>query len=312
MIKLIYPRICDGLIPFFYTVKLIFLIFVGLSFGLNAQVLDNRNGEAFTDVPFFNEDFVRDNKLKKLKGEFTYMKSGDGMRDTEFKYVYEFDVNGRLISTFETKRDNKSIDTNWNKYFYDEQNNLIAHSKTDLDGYLTIKFTHDTSGRILTKEYARDIDSAGMNIRSLSFNKESIKYANFNLQTKRTFYNNYDLPYLDEYFNYNDLGYLVERIERIKMTSAVYTFHYEYNEEGKLAAIRKSSNKKEGYVEELLFKYDELGNLIEKHIYKNGIFTTDIQIIYSSKTKLLQTVLTREVSTDFLMILRFRDYEFFN
>jgi antitoxin component YwqK of YwqJK toxin-antitoxin module len=181
-----------------------------------------------------------------------------------------------------------------------------------MDGFLTIKYTHDTLGRILTKEYVRDIDSAGSIVRSLSFNTEAIKYANFDLQTKRTFYNNYDLPYLDEYFNYNEMGYLMERIERIKMTSAVYTFKYEYNDEGKLSAIRRSSNKKEGYTEELLFKYDELGNLIEKHIYKNGIFTTDIQIIYSSKTKLLQTVLTREVSTDFLMILRFKDYEYFN
>lgn len=275
-------------------------------------MLDNRNGEAFTDVPFFNEDFVKQNKLKKLKGEFTYMKSGSGMRDTQFKYVYEFDQNGRLISTFETKKDNKKIDTNWNKYNYDELNNLVSHSKTDMDGFLTIKYTHDTLGRVLTKEYVRDIDSAGSIIRSLSFNKEAIKYANFDLQTKRTFYNNYDLPYLDEYFNYNEMGYLIERIERIKMTSSVYSYKYEYNDEGKLSAIRKTSNKKEGYAEELLFRYDELGNLIEKHIYKNGIFTTDIQIIYSSKTKLLQSVMTREVSTDFLMILRFKDYEFFN
>lgn len=292
--------------------KLIIIICFGLSFGVNAQVLDNRNGEAFTDAPFFNEAFVRENKLKKLNGEFTYMKSGSGMRKTEFKYVYEFDVNGRLISTFETRTDDGSIDTTWNKYHYDENNNLISHSKTDLEGFLTIKYTHDSLGRVLTKEFTRDIDSAGSIIRSLSFNKESIKYANYDLQTKRTFYNNYDLPYLDEYFNYNELGYLVERIERIKMTSMVYTFHYEYNREGKLSAIRKSSNREEGYLQEFLFKYDELGNLIEKHIYKNGEFITDIQIIYSSKTKLLSSVITREVSTDFMMILRFNDYEFFD
>jgi len=293
-------------------VKLLLLIFIGLSFGASAQVLDNRTGEAFTDVPFFNEEFIHTNKLKKLKGEFSYMKHGDGLRATEFKYVYEFDNKGRLISTFETRTDDGSIDTTWNKYLYDDLDNLTAHSKTDEEGFLTIKYTHDSVGRVLEKEFVRDIDSGGVIIRSLSFNKESMKYANYDLQTKRTFYNNYDLPYLDEYFNYNELGYLVERIERIKMTSTVYTFHYEYNREGKLAAIRKSSNRKEGYQEELLFKYDELGNLIEKHIYKDGVFTTDIQIIYSSKTKLLQTVMTREVRTDFMMILRFNDYEFFD
>jgi hypothetical protein len=117
---------------------------------------------------------------------------------------------------------------------------------------------------------------------------------------------------LDEYFNYNDEGYLLERIERVKMTSMVYTYHYEYNEKGKLAAIRKSSNSAEGYIEELKFQYDELGNLLEKHVYKNGIFTTDYQMIYNSKSKLLSTVITRQVSTNFLLILRFQDYEFFD
>ena len=291
--------------------KFIVLIFTGLSLGLNAQVLDNRNGEAFTDVPFFNDDFVRTNKLKKIKGEFQYMKRGNGLRSTEFKYIYEFDKSGRLISTFETRADKGIIDTTWNKYKYDVDNNMIVHSKTDMEGFLTVKYTHDSIGRVLTEEYIRDLDRAGKVVRSLSFNKESIKYASYVLQMKRTFYNNYDLPYLDEYFNYNELGYLIERIERIKMTSAVYTYNYEYNREGKLSAIRKSSNRTEGFLEEFLFKYDELGNLIEKHIYKNGEFITDIQIIYSSKTKLLSSVITREVSTDFMMILRFNNYEFF-
>lgn len=292
--------------------KWILIVFLGLSFGAGAQVLDNRNGEAFTDEPFFNEAFIQTNKLKKLKGEFQYMKHGDGLRSTDFKYVYEFDDKGRLISTFETRTDDGSVDTSWHKYEYNNLDHLVKHSKTDMEGFQTVKYTRDSVGRVLTEEFIRDIDSAGVVVRSLTFNKESIKYFDYDLQTKRTRYNNYDLPYLDEYFNYNDLGYLVERIERIKMTGTVYSFSYEYNEQGKLSAIRKSSNKDEGYLEELTFKYDELGNLVEKHIYKNGVFTTDIQIIYSSKTKLLQSVLTREVATDFMMILRFRDYEFFD
>jgi hypothetical protein len=292
-------------------VKLILVVFIGLSLGSFSQVLDNRKGEAFTDKPFFNEEFVRANKLKKLKGEFQYMKHGDGLRSTDFEYVYEFDDQGRLISTFETRTDDGSIDTTWQKYDYNDNDRVVKFSKTDMEGFQTINYTRDSLGRVLTEEFARDVDSAGVVVRSLTFNKESIKYFDYDMQTKRTRYNNYDLPYLDEYFNYNELGYLVERIERIKMTGTVYTFSYEYNREGKLSAIRKKSNKEEGYLEELLYKYDELGNLIEKHIYKKGVFTTDIQIMYSSKTKLLSTVLTREVATDFMMILRFRDYEFF-
>ena len=96
------------------------------------------------------------------------------------------------------------------------------------------------------------------------------------------------------------------------MTSQVYTYDYAYNEKGKLASIKKTSNTQEGVLEEFKFKYDELGNLVEKHIYRNGVFTTDIQFIYNSKTKLLATVMTKQVSTGFLMILRFKDYSFYN
>ena len=296
---------------FLYGVKLFVILFLGSILTGHAQVLDNRNGEAFTDAPFFNTAFVHANKLKEIKGEFEYMSYGKGLYATNFEYVYSFDRKGRLISTFETRTAKGSVDTSWNRYKYDRNDHLIQHSNSDLNGHQTIRYTRDSLGRILTEEYIRNVDSAGVTVRTLTFNKESVKYFDYELQTKSTRYNNYDLPYLDEYYNYNEYGYMVERIQRLKMTGTLYTYNYEYNEKGKLSAIRKSSNKKEGYLEELTFKYDPLGNLIEKHIYKNGVFTTDIQIIYSTKTKLLQSVITREVATDFMTILRFRNYVFF-
>ena len=38
----------------------------------------------------------------------------------------------------------------------------------------------------------------------------------------------------------------------------------------------------------------------------------DIQILYNSKSKLLASVITRQVSTGFMMIIRFKDYEFYD
>ena len=120
------------------------------------------------------------------------------------------------------------------------------------------------------------------------------------------------LRYLHEKDKELVLVYLVEKVERIRMTSTTYTNTFSYDERGKLASIQKTSNRKDGIIEELKFRYDELGNLIEKHVYKDGVFTTDIQIIYNSKSKLLATVITKQVSTGFMMILRFQDYEFYD
>ena len=297
---------------FLCTVKLtvlIFSIFSTVSFG---QVLDNRNGEAFTDVPFFNAEFIKTNRIKRFNGYYVFKKKGDIMRDTEYKNVYEFDRQGHLISNFETRGDDGTKDTVWNLYTYDPLGNLTRHRKTDLDGYTTIEYEYDSLGRVIEERFLREIDTLNHEIvRSLLFNEERIEYAKYDTQLKRTRFNNYNLPYLDEFLNYNDLGYMTLREERIKMTSTVYSYAYEYNEKGRLSAIRKTSNRKEGMLEELLFQYDELGNLIEKHVYRNGVFTTDVQIVYNSKSKLLSSVITRQVSTGFLSVLRFGECHFF-
>ena len=78
-----------------------------------------------------------------------------------------------------------------------------------------------------------------------------------------------------------------------------------------MSAIRTFLNVDGKFAEEWLYKYDDLGNLIEKHIYRNGKFVTDIQVIYNVDTKLLSSLLTRDVETNFIQILRFMDYEFY-
>jgi YD repeat-containing protein len=276
-------------------------------------VLDNRSGEAFTDKPFFNTSFIKENKLKQLKGTFVYKKQGEAMKNTTFNYVYAFDRSGNLEYTFETRTDDGTTDTTWNRYSYDEKDRLSVFRKSDQSGYSAIHYQYDNQDRIISEEYFTEFtDSLGMVVRTLAFNKETYVYSDFDNQIKRVKYNNYDLPYMEEFFNYNQDGYLIERIERIKMTSDVFTYHYGYNENGKLATIVKTTNKSEVPVEELKFKYDELGNLLEKHIYKNGVFTTDVQIIYNSRSRLLSSVITRQVSTNFMLILRFLDYEFYD
>lgn len=302
-----WPRIC-----FLCKMKVGLIFFLGFFVSAYAQVLDNREGEAFTDKPFFNESFIKENKLKNLVGSYVYKKTGETMKTTSFKYVYNFDREGHLSSTYETNTSDGTKDTVWNIYEYNDEHLLITHRKTDLDGFTTVHYTYDDQGRVITEEYKRDIDSLGKIVRSLSFNKERIEYSNYGDQTKLTRFNNYGLPYLDEFVRYDSIGYLVEKTERIRMTSTTYTNTFSYNEQGKLASIQKTSNRKDGIIEEFKFRYDELGNLIEKHVFKDGVFTTDIQIIYNSKSKLLATVITKQVSTGFMMILRFQDYDFYD
>ena len=275
-------------------------------------MLDNRNGSAFTDKPFFNTDFIRSNKVHKLNGKFTYKKPGDMMRETQYKYVYEFDSLGRLSTSFETRKDDGTVDTTWNVYLYNQKNQLIEHKRGDGKGFTSTGYEYDEKGNQTKESYIREyIDSLG-NAQRTVLNSESMKYEYYDLQVKKTVYNNYDLPYKYELIKYNELGYLVEREERLIMTMSVTTIKYTYNDKGYIASISSFDGSNTIPTEENLYIYDDFGNLLEKHLYRNGVFTTEFEMIYNDKSKLLSYVLTRDVATNFIMILGLKDYEFFN
>lgn len=274
-------------------------------------MLDNRQGTAFTDKPFFNQDFIKENRIHFLNGQFTYKKPGEVMRTTEYKYVYEFDSLGRLTSTFETRKDDGTADTTWNKYSYTTNDLLIEHKKGDGKGFTSTTFEFDDKGRITRESYVREyIDSLGINQRTI-LNSETMSYEDFDLQTKKTVYNSYGLPYMQEFSNYNELGYLVERVQRLTMTSSTVTYKYEYSSKGFIASIKAFELNNETPIEETQYVYDDHGNLLDKHYYRNGVYITEIEMLYNEKSKLLTYVLIRDAATNFIMILGFKDYTFY-
>lgn len=292
--------------------KVILLLFISVS--SFAQVLDNSTGQAFTDQPFFNQTFIQTNRIKSIKGNFTYLKHGDKMRETDYFYVYSFNENGQLVSTFETRKDDGTLDTTWNYYSYNDLGKLASYTKATPTSKAITRFEYDSKGYLIEEINERqEKDSAtGYWKASLLMNKETMKNEDYGLQHKRVVYNNYNLPYLEEFSYYNEDGYLLEKVERLKMTSNMRTHKYAYNDKGFLESLATFKKNKEQAAEELQFVYDEYGNLEEKKLYKNGEFITDTEIIYNSKSKLMSSVIIRDVKTNFMMILRFKDYEYFN
>lgn len=291
--------------------SILYWMFLLTSMDTVAQMLDNRDGNAFTDKPFFNSEFIRINKVKELKGEFTYKKPGDVMRVTEFNYVYTFDDLGRLISSYETRKDDGTKDTTWNKYNYNEQHWLTEHIRGDGKGFTSTIYEYDEKGRVISESYVRDYqDSLGQTLRTI-LNRETMTYEEYPGQVKKTVFNSFGLPYITEFTYYNELGYLTSRHERFIMTSTTRTHQYEYNEKGYLSAIRTVRDQDEKPAEETLFFYDDHGNLQDKHYYRDGVFITEIEMLYNERSMMLTYVLTRDVATNFIMILGFKNPAFF-
>lgn len=289
------------------------LCFISFFFSLTSfgQMLDNTQGAAFTDRPFFSADFIRTNKIKELRGTFTYKKPGEVMHATTYEYVYSFDLNGRLISTFETRKDDGTKDTTGNRYVYDAEGRLTEHKMGDGKGYSVTAFEYDDQGRIVRETFSREYrDTLGV-WRRTELNSETMRYAEFDKQQKRTVYNSYELPYMEEFTYFNELGYLVKKEQRLLMTGDLLTVSYSYNDKGLLSSLITNKYGSETPIEELHFSYDQYGNLEERRVFRDGMYITEFEIIYNERSRLLKYVITRDVKSNFLMILGFKECFFY-
>lgn len=233
------------------------------------------------------------------------------MYPTEYYYVYNFSRNGQLSSNYETRKDDGTVDTTWNEYVYDYLGNLIEHKQGNSNSKSNTIYTYDDKNRVVSEEYLTEsIDTTGQKTVVL-INSETMKIEDYGLQQKKTFYNSYELPYKTEMSYHDENGYLLESEERFNKTSNFNKKIYTYNEKGLLASISTYQKGIDSPFEEERFKYDVYGNLIEKHWDKNGVFTTDTQIVYNEQTKLMSAVIIRDVKTDFIMIIRFGEYEYY-
>ena len=280
-----------------------------------AQLLDNSKGQAFTEAPFFNTAFIRASKIKEIKGEYTFKKQGDIMRQTDYVYVFTFDELGRLIRHYETARGTIVSDTMVRFYTYDSKNQLLSLRSSEQRGFMTTYYTYDDSGRVVKEEIWRDIDTLHSllkpNIeRSILWNSETMSYQYYGNQFRKKIYNSYGNQYLETTSYKDSLGYLSSVNDLYTITRDQYTTKYTYGNKGWIDNIKVFHNIEPQPVSEQQFTYDTYGNITSKKVYKNGVFTTEYQIIYSGKTGLLSSILTREVSSNFISIIRFSEPTF--
>ncbi len=294
-------------------VKNCFFLFTCVLFictSVSAQLLDNSQGLAFTDYPFFNKKFIASAKIKEIKGEYTFKKQGDKMRESNFVYVYQFDSIGRIIQHYETAKGEIVNDTVVRNYVYNENGDLIALKKSQKSGFLSTEFVYDSLHRVVQEDVFREIDSANSllnpNIeRRILWNSERMEYNQYNGQFKKRIYNSNNVPYLEVTKLYDTLGYLKSVEEYYLISRRRLQSIYSYSDKGCISNITTSDISKETPLEEVRFAYDNYSNLLSKEVFKNGIFTTEYQVIYSNSTGLLSSILIREISSNFISIIRF-------
>lgn len=294
------------------------LFFISCFTGMDvrAQVLDNSHGKAFTDVPYFNTRFMKASKIKEIKGTYTFKKQGDIMRESKFVYVYSFDTLGQLIRHYETASGDILSDTIVRHYSYDDRGNLRRKRISEKSGFMSTYYSYNDSNQVIKEEIWRDIDTLHSLLepdieRSLLWNSETMAYEVYNGQHRKKIYNSYGNLYMEETSYYDSLGYLSKVEEMYTITRNQLNTFYTYSDKGWIESIATYQNIETVPISEVRFTYDTYGNLKSKMEYKNGVFTTEYQVIYSGDTGLLAHILIREVSTNFISIIRFEEPTFY-
>lgn len=293
------------------------LFLISASVSCQAQMLDNSKGAAFTDVPFFNKQFIQAAKIKEIKGFYTFKKQGDILRESKYVYVYSFDTLGQITRHYETASGDLVTDTVVKLYYYDTKGNLTSKRVSEKSGFLTTYYTHNDSNQVIKEEVWRDIDTMHSLLtpvieRSMLWNSETMSYEVYNGQHRKKIYNSYGNLYLEETRLFDSLGYLSKIEQLYTITRNQLNTFYTYTDKGLIGSIRTYRNVDSIPLSEVFFEYDAYGNVSAKKEYKNGVFTTEYQVIYSGRTGLLSSILIKEVSTGFLSIIRFQEASFWD
>lgn len=292
------------------------LAFSVFSLSCYAQMLNNSKGEAFTDEPFFNTQNIRTNKVKRIIGHFSTKRMNDQIRPSDLIYVYEFDSLGQLTQKYETVLTNAGVDTVVTRYDYNASGTLRVKRKSDQYGFYAYLYEYDSLGRVVREEFRRDLsktaDKTHFDLdKKYTITFETSGYENYPSMEKRTYYNSYGKPFQVKISHFDANGYLLDENESLSVTSGQKNTTYTYNEKGLLKEKNTVSSMMGNSEIKLVFEYDDKNNLQAKQIYRDGKYSTEIQILYRKTTGLIQAILTRQVSTNFITLLQFDKIEFY-
>jgi len=292
----------------------LFLFFL-LSLNTKAQLLD-ANKQLFDEEPFFNEKFIKINKIKSIKGSWSSKKVKDIIRKKNVDFYYEFNENGMLQQQYSTfLSQNIKKDTSVIAYTYNSESKIIVKRKTDNNGFFSLTYDYDAKGNLLKETYARE-ENASNTKNDFSLKKQYIiKTDSFHFeklsknQEKITYYNSYGKSYKETFYYYDKLGYLSEVYTKYLIGNKKSKTTYKFNETGRLCERTTHADLNKDLIKKEEFIYDEIGNLMEIKTYENDEYKTSTQFLYD-KNMLMTAQLTKVIATEFLTIIQY-EYTFY-
>ena len=106
---------------------------------LFAQMINNESGQIFTEIPFFNEKYIRSVKLKSLTGKISSKKELGAIKSSGKKEAYIFNEKGNLKIHYLTFQTKSRSDTTSTFYEYNLKNENTIFRVSDSYGFYSYK-----------------------------------------------------------------------------------------------------------------------------------------------------------------------------
>ncbi|MCA1763237.1 MAG: hypothetical protein LC664_09635 [Flavobacteriales bacterium] len=279
------------------------VVFVFCSIASHAQILNPPEGKDFNFHQKFNPEFIKLNKIEKIRCDIDNKKDGDRIRHTFKSSIYEFYPDGRIKMI--SQINHKLRDTLINHYTY-AGGRLACEVKNDAAGMFSYCYVYD-DGKPTQIKYGRSERyrslTASVNPDLVSeITSERYEHKAYGNQMHSTLYNNSGRPYQKEIRYYDEHGYMVKYLKTFVMSSSTLEEQYRYNERGWLDSLIVSDN---GINTQKSFTYDEVGNLQSEDIYREKELIKHREFVYKSENMFLRAELTREEKSAQITITEF-------
>lgn len=287
--------------------------FISAGIDLQAQIIDNRNGNAFKEEMFFSQQFLWLNKIRSVTGVVSVKRTNRPIEQKPDMVVYRFNEVGLLASMDKVTSVLSIVDSSRIEYLRNGLGDLEIKKESGSRGYFTTHFNYDEHGRLIRLDYGRAeniSNERGKLIpgQVISINSESFSWTDpQNGVQRKSVYNNYGLHYSNWTITRNEMGLIQTEVEELVMSGRTTTRTYIYNEQAWVDRIETRDNQG-SVVKSEKFTYDKLGNVLKVEYFSDKDLTREIEVLYTP-TMLVEAILDHDIQSHDILITKYT-YEF--
>ena len=151
----------------------------------------------FEEVPFFNEDWIANKKIKKIDGKVAFKKDRHPITPSDNMYQYQFDRNGKLISIVSVFSIRNRLDTAYTYFIYGIEGRMEKIVKSDAYGFYGLNYRYNSEGQVTrvfhTREQKNSIGKPMFHLQEIIWD-DSISHTTTPLSSKGVYFNQVGKP----------------------------------------------------------------------------------------------------------------------